>query len=54
MNAVYRRTQPMLGDVFHDETTVPLVRGHLAALRGWFAAARDALMAGRRLGGSGD
>ena len=47
--AFYRRTQPMLENVLRDETTMPLVREHLAALRGYFAAARDALMAGRRL-----
>jgi AcrR family transcriptional regulator len=50
--AFYRRTEPMLENVFRDETTVPLVREHLTALRGYFATARDALMAGRRLRGS--
>jgi len=50
--AFYRRARPMLENVFRDETTVPLVREHLAALRGYFAAARGALMEGRRLRGS--
>jgi AcrR family transcriptional regulator len=50
--AFYRRTQPMLENVFRDESTVPLVREHLAALRGYLVAARNALMAGRRLRGS--
>jgi len=50
--AFYRRTQPMLENVFRDETTVPLVQEHLAALRGYFARARDTLIAGRQLRGS--
>jgi AcrR family transcriptional regulator len=46
--AFYRRTAPMLENLFRDETTVPLVRERFAGLRGYFEAARDTLMAGRR------
>jgi AcrR family transcriptional regulator len=51
--AFYRRTKPMLENVFRDEAVMPLVRERLAALRGYFAAAQDVLMAGRRLSGAG-
>jgi AcrR family transcriptional regulator len=47
----YRRTEPMLDNLFRDQSTVPLVQERFAAFRGYFAAARDSLMAGRRLRG---
>jgi AcrR family transcriptional regulator len=50
--AFYRRTEPMLDNLFRDEATVLLVRERFAAFRGYFAAARDALMAGRKLRGA--
>jgi AcrR family transcriptional regulator len=49
--AFYRRTEGMLDNLFRDETTVPIVAERFAAFRGYFAAARDTLMAGRRLRG---
>jgi AcrR family transcriptional regulator len=49
--AFYRRTDSMLENLFRDELTVPLVRERFAAFRNYFAAARDALMAGRKLRG---
>src|SRR5450755_2782276 len=49
--AFYRRTAPMLDNLFRDETTVPLVRERFAAFRGYFEAARDTLMTGRGLRG---
>jgi AcrR family transcriptional regulator len=49
--AFYGRTQSMLENLFRDEMTVPLVRERFAAFRGYFVAARDALMAGRGLRG---
>jgi AcrR family transcriptional regulator len=50
--AFYRRTEQMLENLFRDETTVPLVRERFAAFRGYFAAACDTLMAGRKLRGA--
>jgi AcrR family transcriptional regulator len=50
--AFYGRTERMLENLFRDENTVPLVQERFAAFRGYFAAARDALMAGRRLRGA--
>jgi AcrR family transcriptional regulator len=47
----YRRTEHMLENLFRDETTVPLVQERFAAYREYFAAARETLMAGRRLRG---
>jgi AcrR family transcriptional regulator len=49
--AYYRRTESMLENLFRDESTVPLVQERFAALRGYFLAARDTLMTGRRLRG---
>jgi AcrR family transcriptional regulator len=49
--AFYRRTEAMLENLFRDETTVPLVRERFAAFHGYLAAARDTLMAGRKLRG---
>ena len=48
----YRRTEPMLDNLFRDETTVPLVRERFAAFRGYLTVASDTLMAGRTLRGS--
>ena len=42
----------MLDNLFRDETTMPLVQERFAAFRGYFAAARDTLMAGRNLRGA--
>jgi AcrR family transcriptional regulator len=50
--AFYRRTAPMLGNLFRDETTVPLVQERFAAFRGYFTAVRVTLMAGRKLRGA--
>ena len=50
--AFYRRTEPMLDNLFRDEATVPLVEEHFAVFRGYLAAARDTLMAGRNLRGA--
>jgi AcrR family transcriptional regulator len=49
--AFYRRTESMLENLFRDEMTVPLVQERFAAFRNYFAAAGDALMAGRKLRG---
>jgi AcrR family transcriptional regulator len=48
----YRRTGRMLENLLRDEATVPLVKERFAAFHGYLAAARDALMAGRRLRGA--
>jgi AcrR family transcriptional regulator len=50
--AFFGRTEPMLGNLFRDEATVPLVRERFAAFRDYFGAARDSLMAGRKLRGA--
>jgi len=50
--AFYRQTELMLENLFRDETTVPLVQERFAAFRGYFAAARGTLMAGRKLRGA--
>jgi AcrR family transcriptional regulator len=50
--AYYRRTEAMLENLFRDEVTVPIVRERFAAFRGYFAAARETLMNGRRLRGA--
>jgi AcrR family transcriptional regulator len=49
--AFYRRTEAMLENLFRDEVAVPIVRERFAAFRDYFAAARDTLMAGRKLRG---
>jgi AcrR family transcriptional regulator len=51
--AFYRRTEPMLENLFRDEVTEQLVRERFAAFHGYLAAARDTLTAGRRLRGAG-
>jgi AcrR family transcriptional regulator len=48
----YHRTERMLENLFRDESTVPLVQERFAAFRAYFAAARDTLMAGRKLRGA--
>jgi AcrR family transcriptional regulator len=50
--AFYRQTEAMLGNLFRDEVTVPIVGERFAAFRGYLVAARDVLMAGRRLRGA--
>jgi AcrR family transcriptional regulator len=50
--AFYWRTEAMLENLFRDEATVPIVRERFAALRGYFTAAQDTLMAGRHLRGA--
>ncbi len=48
----YRRTEAMLDNLYRDETTMAVVRERFAAFRGYLTAARDTLMAGRKLRGS--
>jgi AcrR family transcriptional regulator len=48
----YARTERMLENLFRDELTEPIVRERFAAFRGYFAAAADTLMTGRRLRGT--
>lgn len=48
----YRRTEPMLENLFRDEQTMPLIQERFAAFRDYLGAARDALMAGRKLRGA--
>ena len=48
----YARTRQMLENLLRDEATEPLVRERFAAFHGYFATARDTLMAGRRLRGN--
>jgi AcrR family transcriptional regulator len=50
--AFYQRTEPMLDNLFRDETTMPLVHERFAAFRGYLEAATDTLMAGRNLRGA--
>src|SRR5439155_7754929 len=47
--AFYRHTEPMLDNLFRDETSMPLVEERFAAFRGYLAAATDTLLAGRNL-----
>ncbi len=49
--AFYGRTERMLENLFRDESTVPLVRERFAAFRGYFAAATETLMVGRKIRG---
>ncbi len=48
----YRRTEAMLENLYRDEKTMPLVQERFATFRGYLTAARDVLMAGRRLRGA--
>lgn len=50
--AFYARTEGMLENLFRDEVAVPIVAERFAAFRGYFDAARDALLSGRKLRGS--
>ncbi len=50
--AFYGRNEQMLDNLFRDETLVPVVRERFAALRGYFAAAQNTLMQGRKLRGA--
>jgi len=50
--AFYRQTEPMLDNLFRDETTTPLVQERFADFRGYIDAARDTLMTGRSLRGA--
>jgi AcrR family transcriptional regulator len=50
--AFYLRTEPMLDNLFRDETSTPLVRERFADFRSYVDAARDTLMAGRSLRGA--
>jgi AcrR family transcriptional regulator len=50
--AYYGRTEQMFENLFRDEATVPIVRERFAAFRGYFEAARETLMAGRRQRGA--
>ena len=52
LHAFYRQTERMLENLFRDETVVPLVEQRFAAIRGYFAAAQDTLLQGRRLRGA--
>ncbi len=47
----YRATEPMLDNLFRDESLSPLVAERFAALRGYFAAARDDAAARPRAAG---
>jgi AcrR family transcriptional regulator len=47
--AFYARAEGMLENLFRDEVAVPMVAERFAAFRGYFDAARDALLSGRRL-----
>jgi AcrR family transcriptional regulator len=48
----YSQTERMLENLFRDEMTMPLIQERFAAFRGYFAAARDTLMAGRKIRGA--
>ncbi len=50
--AYYQQTEPMLENLFRDETTTALVQERFAAFRGYFQSARDTLMRGRKLRGA--
>ncbi len=49
--AFYRRVEPMLENLYRDETTVAGVAERFGAFRGFLAAAAGTLMAGRRVRG---
>ena len=50
--AFYRQTEPMLDNLFRDEPTMALIQERFTAFRGYLAAARETLMAGRKLRGA--
>jgi AcrR family transcriptional regulator len=47
----YRRTAPMIENLIRDEAVSELVRHHFAGYRAYLAAAREALVRGRRARG---
>jgi hypothetical protein len=47
----YRRTDRMMDNLLRDETTMPIVGQLFRAYHAYVAAARDVLLAGRRLRG---
>jgi AcrR family transcriptional regulator len=47
----YTRTEAMLENLLRDEPAIPMVAARFAAFRGYFDAARDALLSGRELRG---
>ena len=49
--AFYRRTEGMLSNLLRDEATVPAVRQRFQGFHDYLTAARDTLMAGRRVRG---
>jgi len=51
LHGYYQRTEAMLDNLFRDEPVVPLVAERFAAFRSYLVAARETLMAGRRLRG---
>ena len=53
LHAYYRRTERMRDNIQRDEDVVPLIAERFAAFHAYLAAARDALMAGRRRRGGG-
>jgi AcrR family transcriptional regulator len=52
LHAFYQRTEQMYDNLYRDETTVPVLHERFAAFRGYLAAARDTLMAGRSIRGA--
>jgi AcrR family transcriptional regulator len=50
--AFYRRTEPMLDNLFRDEQISPHVRDRFGAVREYLAAAQTTLMRGRKLRGA--
>jgi AcrR family transcriptional regulator len=48
----YGQNELMLDNLFRDEATVPLVKERFAAVRGYFEAAREVLLDGRKLRGA--
>jgi AcrR family transcriptional regulator len=49
--AYYRRTEPMLANLFHDEDEMPRLKERFAVFRQYMASARATLMCGRGLRG---
>jgi AcrR family transcriptional regulator len=50
--AFYQCTESMLDNLFRDETMLPVVEERFASFRSYLTAARDTLMAGRKLRGA--
>ena len=50
--AYYRQAEGMLDNLFRDELIVPMVQERFAGFHGYLEAARETLMAGRRLRGA--